>query len=137
MVNIINNRIKGDVIMKEAISKVLQVKVGEKPVVKDMELTLENMQEFVEGYVECVRMPFDIDIWINDEGKIIEKEKNIILLMLGEPYDVICGNALFTSHDDEGDSIGLSDTQLQVLESRMRIGITNDGNEILAIEMGG
>lgn len=90
---------------------------------KDIENTLEEIQEIVGGYIEA---PFltkvftenGIDVIINDEGKFIEGLKpSIIVLQNGtnRTLDVIMGNCVFVSHDTEGNTIELNEKQIDII----------------------
>lgn len=102
---------------------------------KDIENTLEALQEIVGGYIE---IPFiseklyehDIDIIINEEGKLIEGFKPEIAVLKQGTFrvlDLIYGNCIFASHDEEGNTIGLSDEQIDIIkeELKMEVVLTN------------
>lgn len=105
--------------------------------------TLEELQKIVGGYIEIPYlskrfMKYDIDMIINDEGKYIEglapeiavvgKETNAIL-------DVVYGNCVFTSHDTQGNTVGLNNEQIKVvmeeLEMYAMIHDAKDGKDYL------
>lgn len=97
--------------------------------VKDIENTLEALQKIVGGYIE---IPFlsktfyqnEIDIIINEEGKMIEGLKpEIAILEKGsnKVLDVVMGNCLFASHDDEGNTVGLTDKQIEIVENELKM----------------
>lgn len=83
--------------------------------------TLEALQHHVEGYIE---MPYlskrlhelDIDMVINDEGKLIGMEPTLAILQGHKVVEVICGPILFVSHDNRGNTISLNDTQIEYLK---------------------
>ena len=95
---------------------------------KEINNTLEDLQQIVGGYIE---IPFlsptfndnKIDVIINDEGKFIEglepeiaivgKETNAIL-------DIVYGNCIFASHTAEGDTIGLNDEQINIVKEKLK-----------------
>ena len=93
---------------------------------KEMENTLESLQEIVAGYIESpyisnIFRENDIDIIINEEGKIltlqeeiavIDKEKAIVI-------DVLCGNCIFVSHNEQGETIGLNDEQIKIIKKEL------------------
>ena len=114
--------------------KIIAVRVGEEPTVEDMSVSYENIRAFVDGYIECLRITDRICLWLNEEGKLIGLEPNIILLLNGKPYDYVCGNAFFCSVNDSGDSVGLSDEEIEIINDRLRVGMS-DGKPIMAIEM--
>ena len=93
---------------------------------KEIENTLESLQEIVGGYIESpyisnIFRENDIDIIINEEGKIltlqeeiavIDKEKAIVI-------DVLCGNCIFVSHNEQGETIGLNDEQIKIIKKEL------------------
>lgn len=95
----------------------------EYPLITTSELELEDMQKIVGGYIEFHPFPPDleveyednsgIDIIMNEEGKLKELYPTMRLVSDGKPYDIISGSILFCSHDNEGDSIGLTDDQIE------------------------
>lgn len=91
--------------------------------------TLETFQGIVGGYIEIpmiskVFKQHDIDVVINGEGKYIEglrpeiaivgKETNAVL-------DVVYGNCVFVSHDAAGNTVGLSDEQIEVVTEELKL----------------
>lgn len=115
--------------------KVMIKKVGEAPqVIEVEEITLKYMQEVVGGWIE---MPYlsealdsrKIDIVINEEGKLMELEPNILVMNKAEILDVVVGDILFVANDGEGKTIGLNDTQIEDLKHAFRYNevITNRG----------
>ena len=110
--------------------KVLVLSNG-KFIKKDIETGLDALQKEVEGYIE---IPFiseklhnkKIDMIINEEGKLIDGMKiEIIVVYKEKVVDVVYGNVVFASTDEEGNTIGLTDDQMdfvmQELSSQMLI----------------
>ena len=67
--------------------------------IEDKKPTLEEMQEFVGGYIEVVTLPDYRQIVINEEGKLLNLPINMIATNLFEKAfgigaDVICGKAM-------------------------------------------
>ena len=79
---------------------------------------LEYLQGLVGGYLEhyIIDDKLDanyIDMWINEEGKLIEGlQPTFALLHDGELYDVIFGNCVFSKYDDEGNTLGLDEFEI-------------------------
>jgi hypothetical protein len=107
--------------------------------VKEIENTLEELQKIVGGYIE---IPFlsrtfnnnGIDVIINDEGKFIEDCKPEIAIVDGETkqvLDVVHGNCIFASHNEEGDTTGLTEEQMKVVmqELKMDVVLTYPNNK--------
>lgn len=101
---------------------------------QEIKNTLEELQSIVGGYIE---FPFIskvftdnvIDVIINEEGKYIEGLKAEIAVVDGKTkqvLDVIFGNCVFASHDEEGNTIELNDKQTKIVmqELQMDINIT-------------
>ena len=94
---------------------------------KDITNELETLQEIVGGYIEIpsVSEVFNdnvIDMIINEEGKLIEGFKPEIAIAdkeRGNILDVIYGNCIFASHDDEGETISLNDEQIKIIEEEL------------------
>ena len=76
-----------------------------------IENTLEKCQEIVGGHIETVSFAGlrekGILIVCNEEGLLIGLEPNENLF----PY-FICGDVFFTTYNDEGDFVSLSDEQV-------------------------
>lgn len=87
-------------------------KPGEPAVVAQIDKGLKHMQAIVGGNIErmdgdVVGLPRAVDVWFNEEGKLIELEPNLNLVHRGERFDVLVGPAFFTSHNKEGDTLSL------------------------------
>ena len=99
--------------------------------VKEIENTLEELQAIVGGYIE---IPFlsrvfadnGIDVIINEEGKFIEDCKPQIAIVDGETkqiLDVVHGNCIFASHNEEGDTTELTEEQMKVVMQELRMDV--------------
>ena len=121
--------------------KVLVLSGGE---IKQREIknTLEALQEIVEGYIEIPFLSLEfnrhgIDVIINEEGKLIEGMRPEIAIMDKETeklLDVVHGNCIFASHDDEGETIGLTEEQIAIVVNALQMGAvlgTADGESHL------
>ncbi len=83
------------------------------PYVKEVEDTLENMQEIVGGLIDCVNFPNipNVDIFVNDEGKLDRLDGNF---WLPEYQDCVVGTCYMVGYDPKtGDSISLTDKQIE------------------------
>lgn len=94
---------------------------------QDIGTGLEELQKIVGGYIE---IPFlsrvfndhAIDMIINEEGKFIEGLKAEIAIVdeeHGNILDIVYGNCIFASHDDEGETVGLNEGQIEVVEKEL------------------
>ena len=99
------------------------------------DLSLEYIQETVGGFIERVSFigPLDelnIDMWANDEGKLIDglKPTFVVLDNKDKLVDLIMGDTIFTSRDRHGNTIGLNDIQIQKIKNHFKTAaILNDG----------
>lgn len=98
---------------------------------KEIKNSLEELQSIVGGYIE---FPFlgnkfrdnTIDVIINEEGKLIEGLKPEIAMVDGETksiLDVVYGNCVFASHDEEGNTIGLNDEQIRIVMEELQMNV--------------
>ena len=94
---------------------------------KEIPNGLETLQEIVGGYIE---IPYlgdtfrdnEIDVIINEEGKLIEGMKPEIVILDGETeelLDIVYGNCIFASHDEEGNTTELTAEQLEIVEQEL------------------
>lgn len=106
--------------------KVLVLSNGELKV-QEIGNELEDLQKIVGGYIE---IPFlsqtfldnGIDVIINEEGKLINGMKAEIAIVdekSGSILDIVYGNCIFASHDEAGETIGLTEKQMQVVEEEL------------------
>lgn len=99
---------------------------------KEIENTLEELQGIVGGYIEFpllggVFKKNIIDTIINEEGKYIEGLKPEIALIDSNTkkiLDVVYGNCIFASHDNEGNTIGLNDKQIKIVKQELQMDVT-------------
>lgn len=106
--------------------KVLVLSNGELNV-QNIGTELKDLQEIVGGYIE---IPFlsekfyehGIDMIINEEGKLIGGMKPEIAIVnkeKGAILDIVYGNCIFASHDEEGETIGLNEEQIQIVTEEL------------------
>ena len=99
---------------------------------KEIDNTLEALQEIVGGYIE---IPFlskefndnGIDVVVNEEGKFIEGLKPEIVIVDSETkkiVDLVHGNCIFVSHNEDGDTIGLNDKQTKLVLQELQMDVT-------------
>lgn len=102
---------------------------------KEIGNDLKDLQEIVGGYIE---IPFvsevffenGIDMIINEEGKFVEGLKPEIAIVgkgTNAILDIVYGNCIFASHDDEGETVGLNEEQVDIVleELKMEVILTN------------
>lgn len=87
---------------------------------KTIENNLRKFQEIVGGLIET---PFvshrlyekGIDIIINEEGKGLNLKPSMVVMNEGKIIDIICGNIIFTSHDNYGNQKSLTQEQIEYI----------------------
>ena len=98
---------------------------------RNIDDSLEILQEIVGGYIEIpliskVFRDNIIDVIINEEGKYIEGLKPEIAIIDGETkqvLDVVFGNCIFASHDEEGNTIELNNKQHKIILQELQMDI--------------
>lgn len=88
--------------------------------------TLEAMQGFVGGWVECVTLSDNIALWVHEEGKMIGLPRNFAILdARGVPLDVIVGDAFFTAADtdDEGNTLSITPEGIEEARALVQEGL--------------
>ncbi|MEF9920057.1 MAG: DUF3846 domain-containing protein [Erysipelotrichaceae bacterium] len=96
--------------MKDPI-KVVIIPPNKRPFVTTIDNQLEELQRVVGGYIELVALDDELDLFINEEGRLINLEPN---RMVGN--DVLVGIFLIASHDEDR-TTSLSEEQIEkVLE---------------------
>ena len=93
---------------KEKIRCIL-VKVFEQPKVIEIEHNLSTLQKYVGGLIDIVELENDVDIIINDEGKLLGLSPNLVLY---EFRDIIVGDFLVVGQKN-GETISLSEEKIE------------------------
>ena len=93
---------------KEKIRCIL-VKVFEQPKVVEIENNLSTLQKYVGGLIDIVELENDVDIIINDEGKLLGLSPNLVLY---EFRDIIVGDFLVVGQKN-GETISLSEEKIE------------------------
>jgi len=92
--------------------KTIVARVGQHPAVEEIEAGLDGMQAVVGGYIERVQLSETVDLWLNEEGRITGLPLNrLVRDDYGNDWDVH-GDVFLASHDDEGDTVSLSEEDL-------------------------
>lgn len=94
--------------------KVYYKRVGRKAIEIEIEDKLEILQTLVDGLIEVIELTPGIDMICNEEGKLIGLEENINL-----DYDIIVGDVIICSHDNEGNFVGLSEAQKKMVDREL------------------
>lgn len=103
--------------MIEQVIKILVKEVGKVPETKIIKNDIQEFYKIVGGCFEMVRVPLIEDMLYmvcNDIGKLVNLPVNFY-----EPArsDIIVGNVFFTAGDYEGNSISLTNEQIEQLKS--------------------
>ena len=96
--------------------KVLVLEPMKKPYVKEIDGSLESMQEIVGGWIECTypTHPDEAVIVCNEEGKLMGLPWNRELKINGKTYDILVGTGFIcNAPDDSEDFTGLTDEQIK------------------------
>jgi len=109
--------------------RVIHISTDNKIEVMEVEqIEYDTLYEAVNGLVELVSINEDIDMWLNEEGKINGLEPNIIASLIYNKvfpnFDVIMGDVVITGGaDDEGNTVGLSDESIHDVMALIQDGI--------------
>jgi hypothetical protein len=81
----------------------------------------EVIRNAVNGWIECAVVGAEIDLWLNEEGKLIGLEPNRTATYLfwnkyGIGSDIIVGDVFLTSNDGQGETTGLTPKQVDFLK---------------------
>ncbi len=86
-------------------------------------LKLDDMQNMVGGYIECLHVGNGVDMWLNDSGKIFNLPINMVLGSEDrEILDTIQGDVFFAGSDGYGETIGLSEEQVSWVKRKLESG---------------
>lgn len=95
--------------------RVLMMPVGSPPEAREIQADLAGMRKAIGGgFIECLRITKDIDLWFDDEGRLKQLPFNFMIGRPGEEgVHEIFGPAFLAGIDDEGETVSLTDDQLQ------------------------
>jgi len=87
-------------------------KPSEKPIIMEIENTLEKLQELVEGYIEVVPANDDKSILmiVNEEGLLKDLKPNVWI-----KQTCIVGNIIFVQNGDDGEFHSLTDDMVKAI----------------------
>lgn len=97
--------------------KIVYIAAGQRPEVKDIGGSLEDMKKLVDGYIEVIH-PFNDTALIvcNEEGKIngLPLNRSLLHPETGELYEIIAGNFFICDAPVDSDEFaGLSEEQVK------------------------
>lgn len=98
---------------------------------REIENTLEELQKLVGGYIEVpylgkIFRENGIDVIVNEEGKFVEGLRPEIVVLdekTKQTIDVVYGNCVFTTHDEEGNTVQLSQEQAEIVMEELRMDV--------------
>lgn len=94
--------------------RIIACRLGQAPVVEEMEPGLKPMQDFVGGYIEAVRLSGEyggagVDLYCDEEFLLKGYAPNRLI----RNDLAIHGDFFISAHDDEGETVGLTDAQCE------------------------
>ena len=91
--------------------KAIRVVPGMEPEAVEIDSGLKSLQSEVGGYIALVSLDEQTDAYVNDEGLLTGLPFNRVL---PTPYGKVpvVGNIIVVSHDNEGETTGLTDAQV-------------------------
>ena len=106
--------------MKEEKIKVLALLPMELPKEIELDNTLEAMQKFVGGLIECITLSdtgSEVTLVCNDEGKLLELPPN---RMLWGGADYLAGSGFIAGTDSEGNMTSLTAEEIAYYTEKYR-----------------
>lgn len=86
------------------------------------ENSLKFLQQEVDGNIE--KIPYirvlneeGINVWGNENGKLLGLEPSICIYHRDELIDVLVGNIVFTKTNENGETIGLTDNDISFIQA--------------------
>lgn len=92
--------------------KIVACRLNQEPVIEEMESGLKPMQAFVGGYIEAVRLTGEygeagVDLYCDEEFLLKSYAPNRLI----RNDLAIHGDFFISAHDEEGETVGLTDAQ--------------------------
>lgn len=82
--------------------------------VKEIENSLDSLQNEVEGYIEIFRLDESFVIILNEEGKLKNLEISLILRNEFGNYEELVGNLIFCKVTKNGNFVSLSESEINM-----------------------
>ena len=107
---------------------------------KEIDNSLKALQNEVGGYIEipCFSRKLNennIDMIINEEGKVNRLQPQLAIYQDNKIVDVICGNIIFASANEDGDTIGLTDEQIEIVKEVLKYDVICEFGFLKSMEM--
>ena len=84
-----------------------------RPVTVEFPEGYRQLQKLVEGPFEMPHLFDDVDVVVNEEGKLNGSPANRFLYVDGRLADIIFGNIVIVDSDEEGKTISLSQEKIE------------------------
>ena len=88
----------------------------------EVDITLEAMQAYVGGYIECIPLTQEIIMIVNENGKIMGMPINRYWISKGKPIDAIVGNILCVRNSGE-EFASILESDIPVILEKLQVGI--------------
>lgn len=95
-------------------------------VLREIDNTLEAKQAYVGGTIQHIKITPEIDMLLNDDGKLIGLPFNRVWFYEGEPVDFFVGNLLFVRHDNEGNFTSILESDIPIIQENVKFCIAVD-----------
>ena len=107
---------------------------------KEIDNSLKALQNEDGGYIEihCFSRKLsenNIDMIINEEGKVNRLQPQLAIYQDNKIVDVICGNIIFASANEDGETIGLTDEQIDVVKEVLKYDVICEFGFLKSMEM--
>lgn len=107
---------------------------------KEIDNSLKALQNEVGGYIEIPSFSRklsenNIDMIINEEGKINRLQPQLAIYQDNKIVDVICGNVIFASANEDGKTIGLADEQIEVVKEVLKYDVICEFGFLKSMQM--
>lgn len=107
---------------------------------KEIDNSLKALQNEVGGYIEIPSFSRklsenNIDMIINEEGKINRLQPQLAIYQDNKIVDVICGNVIFVSANEDGKTIGLIDEQIEVVKEVLKYDVICEFGFLKSMQM--
>ena len=107
---------------------------------KEIDNSLKALQNEVGGYIEIPSFSRklsenNIDMIINEEGKVNRLQPQLAIYQDNKIVDVICGNIIFASANEDGKTIGLTDEQIEVVKEVLKYDVICEFGFLKSMEM--
>lgn len=128
--------------MENNVLRVVTIKDGHVNFDDTLKNDISDLQSFVDGYIEIPILSKKlyqnkIDMVINEEGKLKDLKESLAITSNRQIVDVIRGNVVFVSHDEQGEMVSLTEEQVTLLKALLseKVSIFNpkDDNPMISV----